>query len=198
GALAGLRVLATGGDVVSPRSVERLRVRHPELTVVHLYGPVENTTFSLGHALPPGRPVPAPLPLGTPVPGCRVTVLDAALRPVPPGVPGEIHLSGDGLAEGYHGSPAATCERFVADPYGPPGARAYRTGDLARWDREGRLHFLGRADRQVKINGIRIEPGEIEAALCDEPGVRAAWVVVHGEGASGRSLVAYVLGADAA
>ncbi|WP_107436703.1 non-ribosomal peptide synthetase [Streptomyces sampsonii] len=198
GALAGLRVLATGGDVVSPRSVERLRARHPELTVVHLYGPVENTTFSLGHALPPGRPVPAPLPLGTPVPGCRVTVLDAALRPVPPGVPGEIHLSGDGLAEGYHGSPAATCERFVADPYGPPGARAYRTGDLARWDREGRLHFLGRADRQVKINGIRIEPGEIEAALCDEPGVRAAWVVVRGEGASGRSLVAYVLGADAA
>ncbi|MEU3217556.1 amino acid adenylation domain-containing protein [Streptomyces sp. NPDC006971] len=198
GALAGLRRLVTGGDVVSPASVERVRRHHPELEVSHLYGPVENTTFSLGYEVPLDASGPAPLPIGTPVPGCRVTVLDTALRPVPPGVPGEIHLAGDGLAEGYHDAPAATCVRFVADPYGPAGSRTYRTGDLGRWDREGRLHFLGRADRQVKVNGFRIEPGEVEAALRAEPGVGAAWVIVRGEGAAERSLVAYVMGADGA
>ncbi|MEV7938250.1 amino acid adenylation domain-containing protein [Kitasatospora sp. NPDC088264] len=193
-ALARLRLICTGGDVVPPAALARARRAAPGQRLLDLYGPVESTTFALGHEVPAG-PVREgeAVPIGRPLAGTRVLLLDAALRPVPPGVPGEIHLGGEGLAAGYHGAPARTAERFVADPYGPPGGRLYRTGDLGRWDTEGRLHFLGRADRQVKINGFRIEPGEIEAALCAEPEVTAARVVPHGAGPAGRSLVGYVV-----
>ncbi|MFJ2192235.1 amino acid adenylation domain-containing protein [Kitasatospora sp. NPDC087861] len=193
-ALARLRLICTGGDVVPPAAVARARRAAPDQRLLDLYGPVESTTFALGYEIPAG-PVreDEAVPIGRPLAGTRVLLLDAALRPVPPGVPGEIHLGGEGLAEGYHGAPARTAERFIADPYGPPGGRLYRTGDLGHWDVEGRLHFLGRADRQLKINGFRIEPGEIEAALCAEPGVTAARVVPHGAGPAGRSLVGYVV-----
>ncbi|MGW7574626.1 amino acid adenylation domain-containing protein [Streptomyces sp. NPDC054765] len=201
-ALRGLQRISTGGDVVSPVAVRRALRAAPHLHVVNLYGPVENTTFSLGYEIPNGLPTAADadddaaaaaLPIGAPIAGTRVLLLDPALRPVPPGVPGEIYLAGEGLANGYHGAPARTADRFVADPFGPPGSRMYRTGDLGRWDTVGRLHFLGRQDRQLKINGFRIEPGEVETVLRREPEVGTAVVTARGEGPSGKALIAYVV-----
>lgn len=192
-ALGVLRNLSVGGDVIAPTTVAMVRQANPDLAVDHLYGPVETTMFALSYPVPAGPVDTEPLPIGNPADNTGVRVLDPALRPVPPGMPGEIYLSGSGLAQGYHDAARATSERFVADPWGPPGTRMYRTGDAGRWDETGRVCFLGRVDRQVKINGFRVEPGECEAMLCREPEVAAAAVVARGTGPSGRSLVGYVV-----
>ena len=120
-------------------------------------------------------------PIGRPLPYARAYVLDRRLRPTPLGVPGEIYLGGGRLARGYLNQPALTADRFIPDPYGEPGARMYRTGDLGRWDRDGRLHYLGRGDHQVKVRGYRVELGEIEAALAACPGVGPATVVLRSD-----------------
>ncbi|WP_433685355.1 amino acid adenylation domain-containing protein [Nocardia sp. CA-119907] len=193
--LGRLSKLAIAGDVLSPRATVAVRRGDDPPTVRNLYGPVEATSFAVAFSIPADASPERPVPIGRPADNTRVTVLDSALRPVPPGVSGEIYLSGAGLANGYHRAPAATAERFVADPYGPLGARMYRTGDLGRWDAGGLLHFLGRADRQLKINGFRVEPGEVEAAIRREPGVTAAIVTVRRAG-SGQSLIAHVVGPD--
>jgi len=149
--------------------------------------------YSTTADLRPGEPVV----IGHAVPGTRAHVLDRRLRPVPVGVTGELYVAGASLARGYIGRPGMTSERFVADPYGPPGSRMYRTGDLCRIDARGVLHYLGRSDSQVKLRGYRIELGEIEAVLAGHPGVTVAAAAVRGEGADQR-LVAYVVGQDPA
>ncbi|MFD5450358.1 amino acid adenylation domain-containing protein [Streptomyces sp. NPDC127100] len=184
--------LVVGAEACSPELVARWS---PGRHMVNAYGPTESTVIATQTGPLSGRTVP---PMGRPVPGTRVRLLDAALRPVPPGVPGEVYLSGDGLARGYLARPGTTAERFVADPYGPPGTRMYRTGDLARWAADGGLVYLGRADSQVKVRGFRIEPGEVEGVLTGAPGVGGAVVVVRESGTGVRQLVAYVVPAAGA
>jgi hypothetical protein len=130
--------------------------------------------------------------LGAPLPNTRVYVLDAAMSPVPRFAVGEVYLAGPGVARGYADAPGGTAARFLPDPFGPPGERMYRTGDLARRDADGALYFTGRADHQVKIRGVRVEPGEVEAALTGLSGVATAAVVTRTLD-TGPQLVAYVV-----
>ena len=196
-ALGGVRQLLAGGDVVAPADVDRVRQAHPRCQVINGYGPTENTTFSCCYPVPAEAKLSHGVPIGGPVSGTQVYVMDARLSPVPVGVTGELHVAGRGLARGYLGAPGATALRFVADPYGSAGTRMYRTGDLARWRVDGTLEFLGRADQQVKVRGFRVELGEVETALRAHPQVAAAAVALHGEGADKR-LVGYVVRRESA
>ncbi|MEU4119328.1 amino acid adenylation domain-containing protein [Kitasatospora sp. NPDC028055] len=187
-ALSGIHVL-TGGEALDPALAAALTGAAAKVS--NLYGPTETTIWSLVADLPPdhtGTP-----PIGRALAGNRIRLLDAALRPVPPGVVGELYLAGTGLARGYLDRPGLTAERFTADPYGPPGSRMYRTGDLARWRPDGTVDYLGRVDHQVKIRGFRIELGEIEAVLTDHPLVERASVTDREDSPGVRRLVAYVV-----
>ena len=163
--------------------------------VLNLYGPSEDTTYSTWDVV--ARGVPDAPSIGRPVPGTHARLLDPHGRPVSDGEPGDLHLGGAGLARGYLGRPALTAERFVPDPGAEaPGERLYRTGDLVRRLPDGRLHYEGRIDHQVKVRGFRIELGEVETALLAHPSVREAVAVVR-DGAGGKVLVAYVAGRGA-
>ncbi|MEU6816714.1 non-ribosomal peptide synthase/polyketide synthase [Streptomyces sp. NPDC046860] len=183
-----LALVGFGGEAV-PESLWTRLAALPHTEAVNLYGPTEATVDALvGHVRDSARPV-----VGRPVHHSRAYVLDTALRPVPPGVTGELYLSGPGLARGYLGRPELTAERFTADPFGAPGTRMYRTGDLARWTEDGLLEFAGRSDDQVKIRGYRVELAEIEAALDTHPAVAQSVVVAREPRPGIRQLIAYAV-----
>ncbi|MET7334477.1 amino acid adenylation domain-containing protein [Nonomuraea sp. NPDC005650] len=189
--LAG--VLVVGADAFPSRALSFWQDLDPAPVLLNEYGPTEASVANCVYTVR-GDVRGELVPIGRPIPGTTMYVLDAAMRPVPPGVPGELYIGGVCVARGYHGRPGLTAERFVPDPYGPPGARLYRTGDLGRLRADGQFEFLGRLDEQVKINGFRVEPAEVQAALDELPGV-AGSVVVAGPDAAGRvRLVAYVVG----
>lgn len=186
-ALADCRMLMVCGDACRPELVERWSAGR---LFLNAYGPTEATIWVTTSDPLAGLQQP---PIGRPHANTQIYVVDARLEPVPIGVAGELLIGGDGLARGYLGRPGLTAERFIANPFGPPGSRLYRTGDLARWREDGMLDFLGRVDQQVKIRGFRIEPGEIEAVLRDHPGIGAAAVVARQDKSGDKRLVAYLI-----
>ncbi|WP_447009850.1 non-ribosomal peptide synthase/polyketide synthase [Saccharothrix hoggarensis] len=194
---AGLREVWTGGDVVPAAAVRRVLEACPGTTVVDVYGPTETTTFATSHPMTSTGAVPDVVPIGRPLDGMAAYVLDEHLRPVPFGVPGELHLAGAGVVRGYLGQPGLTAQRFLPDPFGPPGSRMYRTGDVVRWKSDGTVEFVGRTDDQVKIRGFRIETGEIDGRLMDHPRVAQAVTVARADDGRKR-LVAYLVAADGA
>ncbi|WP_328540612.1 non-ribosomal peptide synthetase [Streptomyces sp. NBC_00344] len=189
--LPALRLLVLSGEPCTPALLTRLHTAMPQLRrVVNQYGPTECTLTTTIEDLDPAVPYET-VSIGRPMPGSTAHVLDAALRPVPVGVFGELHIGGAGVARGYHTRSGLTAGSFVPDPFGPPGTRMYRTGDLARRLADGTLEFRGRLDRQVKVRGVRIEPGEVEAALAAHPAVGAAAVVARPDGPNGTKLSGY-------
>src|SRR5690606_31199170 len=183
--LGTLRLLFSAGEPLHAELTRRAQL--PGLEIWNTYGPTECAIDVTAHPVDPAQEQ-GPIPIGRPISGMRVMVLDASGELAPLGVPGELYVGGPGVARGYLGRPALSAERFVPDPYGAGGRRLYRTGDLVRWGEDGSLRYLGRLDDQIKINGVRIEPAEIEAVLERHPAVTAAAVT-----AADGALVAHVV-----
>ncbi|MFF3941608.1 non-ribosomal peptide synthetase [Streptomyces phaeofaciens] len=188
GSLPSVRTLIVGGSASSPELVAQWSAGR---RMINGYGPTEITVCAAMSApmVGDGRTPP----IGRPIANTQAYVLDTALRPVAPGVAGELYIAGPGLARGYLGQSALTANRFVANPYGAPGTRMYRSGDLVRWNKDGELEYLGRTDFQVKIRGFRIELGEIEHALTTHPGVAQAAAVVRETPQGDKQLVGYLV-----
>jgi aspartate racemase len=191
--LRSVRQLLAGGDVLSPRHVQRCLDALPSCRVINGYGPTENTTFTCTFAMQHGDRLAGSVPIGTPIANTRVYVLDPHMQPVPVGVPGELYAGGDGLGLSYLNSPQLTLERFVPDPFGAPGERLYRTGDLVRYRRSGDIEFLGRMDMQVKVRGFRVELGEIEAVLARHDAVKESVTVVREPEPGDKRLFSFVV-----
>jgi amino acid adenylation domain-containing protein len=192
---SSLREVLFGGQAVDADSVRRLLEAGRPGRLLHMYGPTETTTFCLYEQVEHVADDALTVPLGHATGNQRIYLLDGALNPVPPGVPGEAYVGGGGVARGYLDRPGLTAERFVPDPFSAePGARMYRTGDRLRWRGERKLEFVGRVDDQVKIRGFRIEPGEVESVLSAHAAVREARVVVREDAPGEKRLVAYVVG----
>ncbi|HEU4451893.1 MAG TPA: amino acid adenylation domain-containing protein, partial [Longimicrobium sp.] len=191
-ALPALETVVSAGEAAHPETVRRWGAGR---RFVNAYGPTE-TTVCATVAVDPS-PEAGRIPVGRPIPNVRAYVLDAAMNPLPAGVPGELYVGAIGVARGYLGKPGMTAERFVPDPYsGEPGARLYRTGDRARWTEGGELEFFGRIDTQVKVRGFRVELEEVENALLAHPGVRAAAAAVREDVPGHPRLVGYVVSAN--
>ncbi|MCA1682473.1 MAG: amino acid adenylation domain-containing protein [Actinobacteria bacterium] len=181
--------IVCGGEALPRKLAEELLARGESLW--HMYGPTETTVWSSVLPLGPGD---GPPPLGGPIANTSFYALDRHGQPVPIGVPGELHIGGDGVAAGYHERPDLTAEKFVRNPFGP--GRLYRTGDLVRWREDGTLEYLGRIDQQIKLRGFRIELEEIEAVLASHPAVGTAVATVREDVPGDRRLVAYLVPAD--
>ncbi|MGK5552278.1 amino acid adenylation domain-containing protein [Actinomadura kijaniata] len=189
-----LRHVIFGGEALELGRLDDWYSRHPENapTLVNMYGITETTVHVSYLALDRATAATAPgSMIGVGIPDLRIYVLDERLRPVPPGVTGELYVAGAGLARGYLNRPGLTAERFVANPFSRSGERMYRTGDLGRWRRDGRLEYLGRSDQQVQLRGFRIEPGEVEAALARHDSVADVAVIVRD-----RRMLAYAVPVD--
>ncbi|RPK54200.1 Linear gramicidin synthase subunit D [Streptomyces sp. ADI96-02] len=191
GRLDSLRHVWCGGEVLTPELYERFRTRL-DIPMYHGYGPAE-TTIGVSHVIYRGAAERLSTSIGKANPNTQLYVLDDELRPVPVGVGGELYVGGLLLGRGYVNAPGLTASRFVANPFAADGSRLYRTGDLARYAPDGSLDFLGRADNQIKIRGMRLEIEDVEAGLAEHPGVRHTCVVAKKNTAGGTYLVGYVI-----
>ncbi|MFI6002203.1 amino acid adenylation domain-containing protein [Streptomyces sp. NPDC051366] len=191
GRLAGLRHVWCGGEVLTPELYERFRTRL-DIPMYHGYGPAE-TTIGVSHVIYRGAAERLSMSIGKANPNTQLYVLDDELRPVPVGVGGELYVGGFLLGRGYAAAPGLTASRFVANPFAGDGSRLYRTGDLARFAPDGSLDFLGRADNQIKIRGMRLEIEDVEVGLAEHPEVRHTCVVAKKNSAGGTYLVGYVI-----
>ncbi|MDP1708090.1 MAG: amino acid adenylation domain-containing protein, partial [Gammaproteobacteria bacterium] len=192
--LSELRWLIACGEVFSPGLCRRWMQRFPHVKVLNAYGPAECSDDVSYYQVPviPGE-ADSVVPIGKPVHNTQLYLLDSWLEPVPVGVPGEICVAGVQVGRGYLHRPDLTAERFIPNPFDQTGKPMYCTGDMGLYREDGTIEFLGRLDHQVKIRGVRIEPGEIEAQILSFPQVEDALVVVREEGAGGKRLVAYVV-----
>ncbi|MFI6851087.1 amino acid adenylation domain-containing protein [Streptomyces sp. NPDC050416] len=191
GRLDSLRHVWCGGEVLTPELYERFRTKL-DIPMYHGYGPAE-TTIGVSHVIYRGEAERLSTSIGKANPNTQLYVLDEELRPVPVGVGGELYVGGFLLGRGYVNAPGLTASRFVANPFANDGSRLYRTGDLARFAPDGSLDFLGRADNQIKIRGMRLEIEDVEAGLAEHPGVRHTCVVARKNTAGGTYLVGYVI-----
>ncbi|RLU89136.1 non-ribosomal peptide synthetase [Streptomyces griseocarneus] len=192
GCTGSLRRVFCSGEALPRETAHAFARSLPGVELHNLYGPTEAAVDVTYHACDPAAT--GPVPIGRPVWNTRLYVLDAALQPCPPGVPGELYLAGAQLADCYLGRPDLTAARFVTDPFGAPGGRMYRTGDLARWTQQGEVEYLGRTDHQVKLRGQRLELGEVEAVLAAQDGVDGACALVREDRPGEQLLVGYVTG----
>jgi amino acid adenylation domain-containing protein/non-ribosomal peptide synthase protein (TIGR01720 family) len=196
--LAGLRQVWVGGGPVGAAEACPVLAACPDLQVMSAYSPSETSGIAICHVLSDREGVEEAVPIGRPVDGVRAYVLDGDLRPVPPGIPGELYLAGTGVGRGYWGQPGLTAERFVADPFGVPGARMYRTHDAVRWTTGGELQLLGRADDAVWMRRMRRELGKVETTLLRHDDVAEAVAVIQGADGAPRRLVCYLVPAPGA
>ena len=191
-ALKGLRKILFGGEMVSRKHVGKALSITGKGKIIHVYGPTETTVFATAWPIDNWRE-DGVIPIGKPLSGTTVFVLDIEGQPVPAGIPGELYIGGDGVSLGYLNNEKLNREKFLPDRFsGQPGGRLYRTGDTGRWLSDGNIGFIGRTDDQVKIRGNRIEPAEIEIALMSYPDIREAAVLVRDRGEGEKVLVAYV------
>ncbi|MEM6252543.1 MAG: amino acid adenylation domain-containing protein [Cyanobacteria bacterium P01_D01_bin.156] len=195
--LKPVRQLLAGGDVLSTRHLGKAMTALENTRILNGYGPTEGTTFTCCHQITLDD-LDEAVPIGSPIDHTQIYVLDGDLQQVPPGLPGELYIGGAGLAQGYLNRPELTAEKFIPNPFydiRQPGSDCfylYKTGDRVRYRNDGTLEYLGRLDQQVKIRGFRIELGEIETALCHHPDIQQAVVIVDGETAENKRLVAYL------
>jgi amino acid adenylation domain-containing protein len=193
-AFATLRTLIVGGEAMDPKWASLVLRSGAPGRLLNAYGPTEGTTFTTCFELSPRALERLPVPIGRPISNTKLYVLDSRQQLVPAGVPGELYIAGDGLARGYWNDAELSGRRFVTLRLAPDQiVRCYRTGDLVQWRHDGNLLFLGRLDNQVKLRGFRVEPGEIEAALLQHPGVKQAVVILRTSEQGDKRLVSYVL-----